>query len=182
MRIISGRFKGRNLVSFKADHIRPTTDRVKESIFNILMGQIEGARVLDLFAGTGNLGIEALSRGAAYVESVEEHRTSLKIIRENLHLLKIDKEIRVVPLDVFKYLRSYKGKPFDLVFFDPPFTEAIAHKCMEAIQSSAVAAVNTTVIIESSRQERIDDQYGPFQLLDRREFGDKSASFFRKGE
>jgi 16S rRNA (guanine966-N2)-methyltransferase len=182
MRVISGRFKGRNLVNFKAEHIRPTTDRVKETIFNILMGHFEGARVLDLFAGTGNLGIEALSRGAAHVECVEEHKTSLKIIRENLQLIKAEKEVRVIPQDVFRYIKAYKGEPFQVIFIDPPFTEAIAHKCMESIQSSAVAAPGTVVVIESSRHERIDDQYGPFQLLDRREFGDKSASFYRKGE
>ena len=182
MRVISGRFKGRQLVNFKADHIRPTTDRVKETIFNKLMGEIEGVRVLDLFSGTGNLAIESLSRGASYVEAVEEHRLSLKIIRENLQALKIEREIRVVPHDVFKYLRSYKGEPFQLVFIDPPFTEAIAHKCMEALTLSAVAAPGATVVIEASRHERIDDAYGSFQLLDRREFGDKSASFYRKGE
>jgi 16S rRNA (guanine966-N2)-methyltransferase len=180
MRIIAGRFKGRQLVSFKADHIRPTTDRVKESVFNILQNDIDGARVLDLFSGTGNLAIEALSRGASYVECVESHKTSLRIIRENLTKLQIAKEIRVVGEDVFKYLKAYKGEPFQLVFIDPPFTEKWAHKCMQAMQTSKAAMVGTLVIIEASRHEQIDDVYGEFQLLDRREFGDKSASFFQK--
>lgn len=180
MRIISGRFKGRQLVNFKADHIRPTTDRVKESIFNILMQSISGARVLDLFSGTGNLGIEALSRGARYVECVEGHKLSLKIIRENLQKLKIETEIRVVAQDVFKYLKSYRGEPFQVIFIDPPFTESLAHACMEAIESSSVAGPGAIVVIESSRHERIDDEYGSFHLLDRRQFGDKSASFYRR--
>jgi 16S rRNA (guanine966-N2)-methyltransferase len=182
MRIISGRFKGRQLVGFKASHIRPTTDRVKETIFNILMRYVPEARVLDLFAGTGNLGIEALSRGASYVECVDAHKSSLQIINNNLKTLEIQKEIKITGSDVFKYLKSYKASPFDIIFIDPPFTEAIAHKCMGAVVTTAAARIGTIVVIESSRHERIDDAYGPFRLLDRRPFGDKSASFFQKGE
>jgi 16S rRNA (guanine966-N2)-methyltransferase len=179
MRIISGRLKGRQLASFKADHIRPTTDRVKETIFNILMGDIDGQRVLDLYSGTGNLGIEALSRGAAYVECVENHKSSLRIISENLKKMGISQEIRVVPQDVFRYLKSYKGEGFQVIFIDPPFTQKLAHDTMLALQASSVSRPGGLVVIESSRQERIDDKYGAFQLLDRREFGDKSASFFQ---
>src|SRR4051812_43364744 len=115
MRIIGGKFKGRNLVSFKADHIRPTTDRVKESIFNKLQNDIPGGRVLDLFSGTGNLAIEALSRGADYVIAVELNRKSLMIIRENLEILGIKNEIEVVGDDVLKYVRKYTGPPFDVI-------------------------------------------------------------------
>jgi 16S rRNA (guanine966-N2)-methyltransferase len=179
MRVISGRFKGRRLVDFKADHVRPTTDRMKETIFNILMHDIDGARVLDLFSGTGNLAIEACSRGATYIECVDNHKNSIRIIRENLKLLDIQKEIRVVPLDVFKYLKTYKGEPFQLVFADPPYTEKIAHDCMLALQSSRIFMNGTKVIIESSRHDRVDNQYGPLHLLDQRDFGDKSASIFQ---
>lgn len=182
MRVISGRFKSRQLISFQAKHIRPTTDRVKESVFNILGGEIEGQRILDLFSGTGNLGIEALSRGAAYVECIESNRLSLKIIRENLEKLQIVKEVTVVAQDVFKYLKSYRGEAFDVIFIDPPFTEKWAHKCLLAVEGSAVAKSGTIVVIEAARQERIEDKYGAFHLLDRRQFGDKSASFYRRQE
>jgi len=180
MRIIAGRLKGRRLGSFKADHIRPTTDRVKETLFNILMNDIPGVRVLDLFSGTGNLGIEAYSRGAEYVELVESHKGSLKIIQENLKSLQIEKEIRVSPVDVFRYLKSYKGPPFQVILIDPPFTEKWADQVMQALQTSQVATAGTLAFIESSKHEAIGDQYGPFRLLDRRGFGDKSASFFVK--
>ena len=179
MRVISGRLKGRKLKSFKADHIRPTTDRVKETLFNILAADLPGARVLDLFSGTGNLAIEAYSRGANYVEAVEAHRLSIKIIRENLELLGLQKEIKVTSQDVFKFLKSFKDQPFDLIFVDPPFTEKWAHLCMEEISKSRVCRPGGVVIIEASSQERIDDQYNSFKLLDRRKFGDKSASIFR---
>jgi 16S rRNA (guanine966-N2)-methyltransferase len=139
-------------------------------------------RVLDLFSGTGNLGIEALSRGAAYVELVESNRTSLKIISDNLKLLNIQKEVRVVPQDVFRYLKSYKGEPFQVILADPPYTEKWAHEIMQAIEISKVAADGTLVVVESGGKEQIEDRYGAFQLLDRRVFGDKSASFFVKRE
>lgn len=181
MRIISGRFKSRQLVTFKADHIRPTTDRVKESIFNILIGSIEGARVLDLFSGTGNLGIEAISRGAAYAECVESNRLSLKIIRENLEKLKIlKKEMNIISMDVFKYLKSYRGEAFEVIFIDPPFTEKWAHKSLLAVESSLVAKLGTVVVIEASRHEHVENSYGAFHLLDRRDFGDKSALFYKR--
>lgn len=167
-------------MSFKAGHIRPTTDRVKETLFNILMHDIPGARVLDLFSGTGNLGIEALSRGADHVEMVEAHKTSLRIIRDNLTKLKIDSGVQVVGQDVFKYLKAYRGEVFQVIFIDPPFTEKIAHEVMQALPKSKVAGPQTLVIIESSRHEQIDDKYDAFLLLDRREFGDKRASIFRK--
>src|ERR1700730_12083496 len=105
MRIISGKYKGHKLVSFQEGHIRPTTDRVKETLFNKLMGLTGEARVLDLFAGTGNLGIEAISRDAGHVDFVEENRKSLSILRENLNKLRITSGFTVYPLDVFKYLK-----------------------------------------------------------------------------
>ncbi len=183
MRIISGRFKGRNLVSFKADHIRPTTDRVKETLFNILMHDVAEQRVLDLFAGTGNLGLEALSRGAKDVTFVEAHRDSIKIIRENIRLLKVEKECEIIAKDVFRFLKDDRGGPYHLIFCDPPFTEKIAHPTMGALANSPCVEYGSIAVIESSRHERIDDVYesdrkGAFQLLDRRQFGDKSASFF----
>ena len=137
MRIISGKYKGRHLVSFKADHIRPTMDRVKETLFNKWMGYIEEAHVLDLFAGTGNLGLEALSRGANHVTFVEKNSKSISIIRENIQTLKIPPTEQVVlPKDVFSFLKTYAADPFDLIFIDPPFTEKLAHDVMTALSLS----------------------------------------------
>jgi 16S rRNA (guanine966-N2)-methyltransferase len=178
MRIISGKLKGRYLVEFKADHIRPTTDRVKESIFNILRSDIEGASVLDLFAGTGNLTIEAWSRDAAKVVAVELNKKSLEIINKNIQTFKIQDGIEILRQDVFRFLKAYKGSPFDVIFADPPFTEKIGHAVMEQISSSAVVGQKTIVVIETAKVERIDDKYENLVLIDRREFGDKRASFY----
>lgn len=183
MRIISGRFKGRNLVSFKAEHIRPTTDRVKETIFNILMHDVAERSVLDLFSGTGNLGLEALSRGAQKVTFVESNRTSIKIIRDNIKLLRVESECEIIGKDVFRFLKDDRGGPYQLILCDPPYTELLAHPTLIALANSECVANGTIVVMESGRQERIEDIYesarkGAFHLLDRRQFGDKSASFF----
>jgi 16S rRNA (guanine966-N2)-methyltransferase len=181
VRIISGKWKGRQLVSFKANHIRPTTDRVKETLFNILQHDIPDSRILDLFGGTGNLSFESLSRGARFVELVESHKISLKIIQENMTKLGVTRQdLSVRPMDVFQYLKKYTGDPFDLAFIDPPFTEKLAHEVMEAIAKSKVLRVGGLAIIEAGGQERIDDKYNEFVLLDRREYGDKTASIFRR--
>lgn len=177
MRIIAGRFKGHPLVAFKASHIRPTTDRVKETIFNKLMGQIPGALVWDLYAGTGNLGLEALSRGAEKVLFVESNGKSIQILNQNIAKLGVEDEVEIQKLDVFKFLKLSEGfdQP-DLVFIDPPFTKSLAHSSMQAIGDLSFS--DCKIIIESKKQERIDDQYGSFQLLDRKSFGDKTLSIF----
>ncbi len=180
MRIIAGRFKGRVLKSFEAPHIRPTTDRVKESLFNILMNHIEGARVLDLFSGTGNLAIEALSRGAAHVESVEKHPKSLKIIHENLKLVKIENEIKVHKDDAFHFIKKYKGEPFDIILIDPPFTEALADSIMTEIEKTELFHDETIFAIESAKKEKLLDKYGALEAIDTRLFGDKVLTLFKK--
>jgi 16S rRNA (guanine966-N2)-methyltransferase len=185
MRIIGGKFKGRNLVSFKADHIRPTTDRVKESIFNKLQNDVPDGRVLDLFSGTGNLAIEALSRGASHVIAVELNRKSLMIIRENLEKLGIKNEIEVVGDDVLKYVRKYKGPAFDVIFVDPPFTEKMADEVLETISKRVLQDDNfmkseTVVVIESTKHETVKDEYDAIERFDHKDYGDKHLSYFRR--
>ncbi len=167
-------------MSFQADHIRPTTDRVKESLFNILMGRIEGGRVLDLFSGTGNLAIECLSRGAAWVDIVENHRKSLGIIRENLSKLGVTEGFKIHPVDVFKYIRAFEGEPYDVILCDPPFTRAWAHELAEAIAGSRLLGPESRLVIESAAKERLDESYPGLNRLDQRHFGDKYLSFFAK--
>jgi 16S rRNA (guanine966-N2)-methyltransferase len=180
MRIISGKFKGRRLVSFQADHIRPTTDRVKETLFNKLTGVIEGARVLDLFSGTGNLAIECISRGAAWVDLVESHKKSLTIIRENLTTLKIEDGYKIFPIDAFSYIKKFEGTPYDLVIADPPFTRAWGHDLALAIGGSSLLAPEGLFVMEVASKERFDEVYPGLKRLDLREFGDKHLVFFQR--
>ncbi len=179
MRIISGKLKGRRLLSFKANHLRPTTDRVKEVIFNKLMMDISGARILDLFAGTGNLSIESYSRGAEYICAVEKNAKSIKIIKANLAELNISDKIDLLPIDVFSFLKKTVDKPFNIVLVDPPFTQKIADEVMVAISNSNVHKEGTIVVIESTKHEAIEDSYGHLKLIDRKDYGDKFLSFFK---
>lgn len=180
MRIISGKYGGRKLVSFKADHIRPTSDRVKESIFNKLAPYWPEARVLDLFSGTGNLTIESLSWGAKSVDSVEMNPKSIAIMKQNLELIGIGSECRITKSDVLKYLKSYTGDVYDVIIADPPFTEKMAHEVMNSVAGSKTWSEATVVAIEYSKFERLDAQYGELKSFDTKNFGDKLVSFFSK--
>lgn len=187
MRIIAGKYGGRRLVSFKAEHIRPTTDRVKESVFNKLQAEMDGARVLDLYSGTGNLAFEALSRGAVSVEAVEMSKKSIAIIRDNARLLGVGSELTITNADVLKRLSKPDERAFDIVFADPPFTEKLAHETLSALARSSAFGAESLLMIEASSHERVDQVYldttrGDLVLTDRRDYGDKQISFFRRRE
>jgi len=178
MRVIAGKFKGRRLLQFQAAHIRPTTDRVKETLFNKLMNCTDGARVLDLFSGTGNLAIEAISRGAQFVDLVESHPKSLKIIKANLSALGLSSGFAIHPFDAFQYISNYAGEPYDLVLCDPPFTRAWADDLARAIGNSRLLHEGSVVVIEASAQEKIEAEYPGLIRTDQRAFGDKTLNFF----
>ncbi|WP_413577020.1 16S rRNA (guanine(966)-N(2))-methyltransferase RsmD [Bdellovibrio sp. HCB290] len=179
MRIIAGKYRGHQLVSFKADHIRPTTDRVKETLFNKLQFQLEGANVADLFCGTGNLGIEALSRDAKFCTFVEMNPKSLTITRQNFEKLKVPaNQYKIISMDVIAFLKSYTGEAFDIIFADPPFTEKMAHFVVEAASVSQAFGNHTIMAIESQRKERMEDRYGKLVRFSKKEFGDKILSMF----
>ena len=179
MRIIAGKYKGHQLVAFQADHIRPTTDRVKETLFNKIQFEIEDAAVLDLFCGTGNLGIEALSRGAKFCTFVEKNPKSLEITRKNFEKLKVPKtDYKVINRDVLAFLREYEGESFGVILVDPPFTQKMAHDVMLAIAKSSAAGETSVIAIESQAKERMESEYGDLVRYAKKEYGDKILSLF----
>lgn len=179
MRIISGRFGGRKLVEFNADHIRPTTDRIKEVIFNKLQTLVEESEVLDLFSGTGSLGLEAVSRGALHVTCVEKHPKSVEIIKKNVaHLAITDDEITIVRDDVFDYLKEPFGSGYDIIFIDPPFTEKIADQVMQALAESELNQFPCVVFIEAGKGETLRETYGAFKQKELKNYGDKSLGIY----
>lgn len=181
MRIIAGKYKGQLLHHFSADHIRPTTDRVKETLFNILQNEIPGAKVLDLFSGTGNLGLEALSRGAAEVFFVENHPKSLEILRKNIEKLKVTEPHAIWNKNVIQFLEKPPGNlTFDVIFADPPFTKAMADQVLTVASKSPAFGAHTILAIESAKREKLEDCYGDVIRSDKRVFGDKILSFFTK--
>jgi 16S rRNA (guanine966-N2)-methyltransferase len=183
MRIISGKYKGHHLVPFKGDHLRPTTDRVKEALFNKIQFELEGSIVLDLFSGTGNLGLEAISRGAEKVVFVDENPKSIEILKKNIEKLKVERGCyEIVTLDVFRYLKKPNDRTFGFIFIDPPFTQKIAHDAMEALSKTSIFDANTFISIESQKKERMEVEYGSLTRFDFRDYGDKVLSFFKKKE
>lgn len=179
MRIIAGKYGGQHLVSFQASHIRPTSDRVKESLFNKLREKAAVARVLDLFCGTGSLGIEALSRGSQSVTFVDDNAKSLAIVKRNLEKLQVSEDYQLIKKDVFRYLKAYVDEPFDLILIDPPFTESLADQVLRALAGSKVLASGTLVAIEAGPREKVADDYSPLVCFDRRDFGDKTLCLLK---
>ncbi len=261
VRIISGYYKGLRLCSFSADFIRPMTDRVKTSVFNVLYsecGGVDGKRVLDLFSGTGSLGLEALSRGAQEVYMVDSHKKSIQIIKKNLallsktstHLKKWDSpsrkdhlslkdhpsrkvchsrasgnpdhlslkdhpsrkvchsrasgnpdhpsllssenlkqkstlstapclgNLKIYQKNVFRFLSSYKGSPFDLIFADPPFKKHYGERTLKALVSSKAKGKGTMIVLEISVQEKTPEETDFYHLKVKKHFGDKQTLFY----
>ena len=157
MRIISGKYKSRALIAPKGDLTRPTSDRARESLFNVLQNLIdfEGMNVLDLFAGSGAFGFEALSRGASHSTFVEESKRASQAIIENSNSLELNTEVTLVKKDVYKWLENPPGS-FDLILADPPYDDArTLEKLPEAIFSSRLLRPDSVVIIEHRKGSRI---------------------------
>ena len=149
MRIISGSARGRKLKEPQGMDTRPTTDKVKESLFNIIQFEIEGRRALDLFGGTGQLGIEALSRGAAHCTFVDARRDAAALIRENLRLCGLNERSRVVQGDALSFLASCREK-FHLIFLDPPYQTQLLEQSMEAIARFDILSEHGIMVCESA--------------------------------
>lgn len=151
MRVITGTARGRRLSEPKGMDIRPTTDKVKESIFNIVQFDIEGRRVLDLFAGTGQLGIEALSRGAKSVVFVDQSREAVKLVKDNLEHCQLQAE--VFQADSLSFLERC-GK-FDLIFIDPPYASELVDKAMEKIIKFDILSESGIIICETACEKEL---------------------------
>ncbi|WGH77441.1 16S rRNA (guanine(966)-N(2))-methyltransferase RsmD [Jannaschia ovalis] len=178
MRIVGGRWRGRRLAGLGAGdaaaHLRPTTDRVRESIFNLLINshglELEGLRVLDVFAGTGALGLEALSRGAATASFIEQGRKAQALLRANIAAL--DAPARIVARDA---RRPGPGTPHDLVFLDPPYGKALGEAAMAALREAGWIAPGATIVWE----ERAPPDLGDLEPLDQRRYGDTTVTLAR---
>jgi len=150
IRLIAGQWRGRRLPVINSLGLRPTTDRVRETVFNWLMHEIAGARCLDLFAGTGALGLECLSRGASEVQFVEADKRVAAALRENLLQLKVGEEAALVEANSLRFLRTVPRKPFDLVFLDPPFQSDLLPSAIELLQSDGWLSSQAIVYVEQS--------------------------------
>ena len=177
MRIISGKHRGRVLASFQGTEIRPTSDRVKESLFSILSARIAGARVLDLFCGSGALGLECLSRGAKEVIFNDLSRESLDLLKKNLALLK--EQAIVQNYDFETCLKRAEGK-FDIIFIDPPYAQQYCERALTLIYERQLLAEGGLVVYESERVAEVSPR--GMVLQDERSYGRTKLFFFGREE
>jgi len=161
MRVITGKARGRKLATPANNDIRPTTDNVKESIFNIIQFDIEGRRVLDLFAGTGQLGIECLSRGAESAVFIDQSRESVKLVKENLKTCGL--EGTVLQMDAVSFLKGC-GK-FDLIFIDPPYDSPLYEKVLETVNLVDILSDGGIIICEASRDRQLPELQEPYRKV-----------------
>lgn len=156
MRIISGEARGRRLLSLKGDESRPTLDRVKESIFNIIQFELEGKKVLDLFAGSGQLGIEAVSRGAKAALLVDNNRAACETIRKNVRISGLEDRITVACTN-YKSIHNYKSSfpAFDVVFLDPPYYKGFIEKSLVFLKDNGFLSADCVIITESALDEEL---------------------------
>jgi 16S rRNA (guanine(966)-N(2))-methyltransferase RsmD len=170
MRIISGTSRGRKLNEPKGMDVRPTSDMVKESIFNIIQFQIEGRRVLDLFSGTGQLGIEALSRGAVFCDFVDTSKNSAALTKENIALAGFQDQSRIHLMDSAAFLNTV-GMKYGVVFLDPPYSTALLENSLKIINQIDILERNGIIICESRTDKVLPDVASPYYLKKSYKYG-----------
>lgn len=179
LRIIGGALKGRKLYSVRDTSIRPTADRLRESIFNILSRRVLDAVVLDLYAGTGALGIEALSRGAESVVFIDNRKTALSVLRRNIDSCMLDQKADIVKWNIRQNLNCMKSKKqnFDLIFLDPPYDKNLIKPTLLNLDKSHSLKKGACIVVEHSLYEPIPTDLFTFDLLDQRKYGKTLVSF-----
>ncbi len=182
MRVIAGSAKGRRLFPVPGQSTRPITNRVKEALFDILAESVVGARFLDLFAGTGAVGIEALSRGASHATFVDRGRQAIATIRRNLDTTQLAEQATVVQRDAFQFVRDYASDPFDIIYVAPPQYQGLWSRTLRALQGSMLVAAGTVVVVQIYPKEFEPLDLTQFALYDQRTYGSTTLCFYEAGE
>ncbi|MFC1858049.1 16S rRNA (guanine(966)-N(2))-methyltransferase RsmD [Thermodesulfobacteriota bacterium] len=179
LRVIGGGLKKKKLRSVPGTAVRPTADRLRESIFNIIGASVSGAVVLDLFAGTGALGIEALSRGADFAVFIDNYRKSLKVIAENIHTCLLQEKTKLIKWNATKNLYCLQAfhHAINIVFIDPPYNQNFIKPVLSHLQECRCLAEEAAIIIEHSALETLPDNCPAFALMDQRRYGKTLVSY-----
>lgn len=156
MRVISGTARGKKLIPVPGMDTRPTTDRVKESIFNIIQNHVRDAQVLDLFAGTGQMGIEALSRGAAHCDFVDYSKAAQTVVRKNIEATRMGDRAKIFGQDFVSFIKALRQKQYDLIFLDPPFGGQILKDALSIIERFDILSKNGIIICESAAEDTVE--------------------------
>lgn len=179
MRVITGTARGRKLLTLSGDDVRPTTDKVKESVFSIIQFEIEGRMFLDLFAGSGQMGIEALSRGAKGAYFLDTRKDAINIIRKNLESVGLYDKAQVRSTDSLVFLQGCSEK-FDVVFVDPPYNKGLAKKALELLPS--VVNPMGVIVVETADTEELPEEAGSFRLDRTYRYGKIKITTYRQPE
>lgn len=180
MRVITGTARGRVLKTLEGEDVRPTTDRVKEAMFSIIQFELEGRQILDLFAGSGQLGIEALSRGAAYATFTDMSKDSVDVIKGNLIMTKLGKNAAVLQTEAITFLKNHRDKKFDIVFMDPPYSKGILQNTLPYV----VENVNDggVILCEHPYGEELPEKVGKFSIYRKYKYGKIGVTVYRISE
>jgi 16S rRNA (guanine966-N2)-methyltransferase len=182
MRIIAGNWKGHRLKSVPGMKTRPTADKVKGAIFNILGAKILNARVLDLFAGTGNLALEALSRGAASAVLVEKNSLAYATIKQNILMLGAREQTTLLKMDALIFMNQIREEKFELIFLDPPYHQGLVSRVLSGLHRNSILKANGVIVIETASDEAIDQDLFPLEVKITKEYGDTKLWFLQKTE
>jgi 16S rRNA (guanine966-N2)-methyltransferase len=181
MRIVGGQHRGRTLAAPRTRDIRPTSDRLRESLFNILAhgygDPVTGARVLDLFAGTGALGLEAMSRGAAFALLVDDGAEARALIRENVEALGLGGATRIFRRDATKLGDVHPNEPFSLVFLDPPYGKGLAERALDSALAGGWLTQDALIVVEETKGVFVTPE--GFEEIERRDYDDTEIAFLR---
>lgn len=180
MRVIAGEFRGRRLDRIEGMDIRPTSDKVKESLFNILGESVIDSAFLDLFGGTGGIGIEALSRGAKHVVFIDSNIKSIKVLKGNLNNLGIKDNVEVFHTEystAIEKLYKFKKK-FDIIFIDPPYRVGIAQNALKEIDRNPILTQSGLIVVEHDSKEDMPQRVGSLNMYRIKQYGNTSLSFY----
>lgn len=180
MRIISGMRRGHKLLEFEGDDIRPTTDRVKESIFNIIQTFVPDAVCLDMFAGSGALSFEAVSRGAAKAVCIDKDKRSIDIIRKNVEALRFSDFCEILNMSCYEYAEQTKEK-FDIVFLDPPYNKNLIEPSLDAIIKNDLLSDDGIIVLESDDTD-FNGEFNGLEIYRKKKYGRTYITVYRKSK
>lgn len=184
LRVIAGTAKGHRLKTIKGMTTRPTSDKVKGALFNIIAAKLEGSSVLDIFAGTGSLGIEALSRGAGSAVFIDRSMQCCEVIKENLAHTKLSAKAAVYAVDYASGIEKMNrdGYKFDIIIMDPPYNKNFLQEALKLLTKNDIMVDDGIIITEHSIMDDLPDAVGRFKIIDSRKYGDTMITIYRSGK
>ena len=182
MRIVAGKFRSRKLKAVEGNETRPTLDKVKEAVFSKIGPYFDGGEMLDLFGGSGNIGLEAISRGMEHVTFCDISGKAIMTMKENIATLQVQNQCTVVKAQAMSYLKSCgeQHKQFDLIYMDPPYKKQQIHKMLCYINENNLCRTHAYVICESLKEDCFDDNYGSLEKIKDVIYGITRITYFRK--